>query len=289
LFGAQPSFISAFFQENLSILGYLRKWPGSARLKPSTDPASAFLPSARSLFMCKSITALAIVALSLAAFSPSAAEAASTWTGGAELGMVITGGNTDTRNINAKANVENDRDKWRHSGSIEAVNTSDEGGTTSERYLAQVKADRKLGEYNYLFGLAVFDTDRFAGYSSRTSETLGLGRRMLSQDDLTLDLEAGVGARQTEATPSGDRTDEMLLRGAGNLGWQISKSASLSEALTVDIGEESTITRSVTGLKNQLNGSLSSKITFTFKNTTDTPSTVKANDYETAITLVWGF
>ena len=239
--------------------------------------------------MHKSITTLAVAILSFAMLYPAVGHAASTWTGGAEVGMVITGGNTDTRNINAKANVENERDKWRHSGSIEAVNTSDEGGTTSERYLAQVKADRKLGEFNYLFGLAVFDTDRFAGYSSRTSETLGLGRRMLTRDDLTLDLEAGVGARQTEATPSGDRTDEMLLRGAGSLGWLISDSATFSEDVTVDIGEESTITRSVTGLKNQLNGSLSSKITFTFKNTTDTPSTVKANDYETAITLVWGF
>lgn len=49
-----------------------------------------------------------------------------------------------------------------------------------------------------MFGLVSYENDRFAGFNYRMSETLGYGYRVISQDTLTLDLEAGPGARQTQ-------------------------------------------------------------------------------------------
>jgi len=211
------------------------------------------------------------------------------WKGEAELGIVSTKGNTETTNVTAKATVVNDRHRWRHTGHGEALNTSDKNSTTAERYLLSGKSDLKITEFNYLFANVQWEKDRFGGYDYRVSETLGYGRRLVRSPSVSLDAEVGGGARQSKITATGDTQDEALARLAGKLAWTISETTGFGEEVTVDIGEESTVTRSVTSLKSQVAGNLATKITFTYRNQSDTPAGTKANDYETAVALVYGF
>lgn len=225
---------------------------------------------------------------------PAAALAASAeppppWKGEAELGIVSTGGNTETTNVTAKATVVNERARWRHTAHGEALNTSDKNATTAERYLLSGKSDLKITEFNYLFANVVWETDRFSGYDYRVSETLGYGRRLVHSPSVNLDTEVGAGARQSKITATGETQDEALARLAAKLGWKISDTTGFGEEVTVDIGEESTVTRSVTSLKSQVAGNLATKITFTYRNQSDPPAGTKSNDYETAIALVYGF
>jgi len=58
----------------------------------------------------------------------------------------------------------------------------------------------------------------------------------------------------------------------------------------VDVGEDTTVTKSVTALTAQINGSLATKITYTIKNTSDVPTDdIEKTDTETAVTLVYSF
>ncbi|MFQ5508478.1 MAG: YdiY family protein [Leptospirillia bacterium] len=213
----------------------------------------------------------------------------SEWSGDAELGVVITGGNTETQNISAKAEAVTEREKWRHTGKFEMLNTTDGNTTTAERYLASGKSDLKLSEHNYLFGSVVYEKDLFSGFEYRVNETVGYGRRVKNTPTLKLDLEIGAGARHSKEENTGDHQDEALGRLAGNLKWTINTHSKFTEDVTIDIGEESTVSRSVTALKNQLAGSLATKLTFTYKHTSDVPAGVENADYETAITLVYSF
>lgn len=212
----------------------------------------------------------------------------SEWKGEVELGIVVTTGNTETENYNAKAKAVNERDKWKHTATFEGLSSSDDVSRTAERYFVSGKSAYKINNKSYIFGLVSYDDDNFGGYDYRTAETIGYGRNIIKKDELTLDLEAGVGARQTKLD-DGTSNDEMIGRLAGELDWKISDSASLSEDLSFDIGEDQTISKSVTGLKAQINGSLSSKITYTVKNTSDVPVGVEETDTETAVTLVYSF
>lgn len=234
---------------------------------------------------------LLCVLLALAA--PTAAAAAPAeppgWSGEAELGAVFTGGNTETETVNAKASVANERDRWRHAAKGEAVLASDAGGTTAERYLVTGKSDLKLGPANYLFVTANWETDRFSGYDYRASEALGYGRRLLPGPPVTLDLEGGPGVRQSRLKNQGGVKSEALARLAGKLLWKISGTSSLTEDLTAEVGEDATITRSVTALKTQVAGQLATKVSLTVKNTSEVPAGVEKTDYETAVTLVYGF
>ena len=230
------------------------------------------------------------IGLLSATLLPAGAFAANgTWTGNVEFGYVKTGGNTDTSNLNLKAKAETSWEKWRNAVNFEAASSTTDSVTTAERYLLSGKSDYKFTEFNYLFANVVWEKDRFSGYDYRVSETVGYGRKLVHSPTVSLDTEVGGGARQSKITATGDTQDEALARLAAKLAWTISESTGFGEELTVDIGEESTVTRSVTSLKSQVAGNLATKITFTFRNTTDTPAGVKSNDYETAVALVYGF
>ena len=217
-----------------------------------------------------------------------AEEGGSEWGGEAELGIVSTDGNTETQTISAKAKAINEREKWKHELGLEALNTEDKDVTTAERYSLTGKTNYKMTERDYIFGYFNYKDDRFSGYNWRASESIGYGRHVIAEEDLTLDVEAGVGARQSERD-DGTEEDEGLIRLFGGLGWKISDTSKFTEELSSEIGEDVTISKSVTGLKTQINSSLAMKITYTVEHTSKVPATIEKVDRETAVTLVYSF
>lgn len=210
------------------------------------------------------------------------------WKGNIELGIVTTTGNTETETINAKAKVETEREKWRHTVHVESLNSSTKDTTTAERFVINGQSDYKFDEHNYFFAMVNYEDDRFSGYEYRISEALGYGRRVIGGTVLTLDLEVGPGARQSKLDLGGS-DNEYTVRGAVKLAWKISDTSVFTEDLSSDVGEDVTVTKSVTALTAQVNGSLATKITYTIKNTSDVPAGIKKTDTETAVTLVYSF
>lgn len=225
-----------------------------------------------------------------AATSVMADTAPSGWKANAELGYVSTGGNTETESLNAKAKGEIDRESWRHTLALEALKTSDQDTTTAERYAANLESNYKLGETkkNFLFVMVNYEDDRFSGYDYRVTEAIGYGRRVIETPKLILDLEIGPGARQSKLD-SGDTDSETMVRGAAKLGWNVSDTSKFTEELSTDVGEDVTITKSVTALTAKVNGSLATKLTYTIKNTSKVPAGFEKTDTETAVTLVYSF
>jgi putative salt-induced outer membrane protein len=224
----------------------------------------------------------------LAAGAAQAQATGSQWGGEAELGIVSTGGNTQTQTINAKGKAVNERDKWKHELTLEALNSQDSKVTTAERYSASGKSNYKLSLLDYVFGLVAYEDDRFSGYSWRASEVLGYGRHVINNQTLQLDLEAGPGARQSKLD-NGTDENEGLIRVFGALGWQLSKSAKFSEELGADFGDKATIAKSVTALKSQVNGNLAMKISHTVRYVSKVPAGIEKMDRETSVALVYSY
>lgn len=225
--------------------------------------------------------------LTLFATSVVAAQEAG-WSGEGELGIITSTGNTENQSINAKAKGVYANDPWRHSAFLEVYNSADKLRTTAERYLLSGKSDRKTSDTDYLFGLVSYEDDRFAGYDYRVSEVLGFGRRVIQNPNLTLDLEAGPGGRQSKLN-EGQVENELMLRLAGDLKWKLNNTAEFSETASTEIGEDVTISKSVTALKARVVGALAMKLTYTIKNTSKVPVGTKKTDSETALTLVYAF
>ena len=234
------------------------------------------------------LSALSVTALPM---SVAAEEAKSVWTGGAELGFVLTSGNTETQTVNGKVDLTKDLETWRNNAKLEALNTSEDESTSAEKYIAAWKSDYKFDNANFLFISAQYDDDRFSGFDYQASTAVGYGRRILDNETHLLDLEAGPGFRRSKisevAEGQDDVEDEGILKLAGKYRYNFSKTAEFSEDLTVDIGEESTISKSVTAVKAQIVGKLAMKISYTVKHTSEVPAETKSTDRETALTLVY--
>jgi len=231
-----------------------------------------------------------ILASALGATAPSAAMdvLGTEWKGAGEFGYVATSGNTDTQSLSAKINLAHERAKWRHTLNLEALNNADKDATTAERYAGNWQTDYKFTEFDYLFGRLAYETDKFSGYDYRTSETVGYGRRVLKTPSMTLDLEAGAGARQSRLEADGTER-ETIARLAGRYAWQISPNAKFTEDLSTEIGADATITRSVTALQTDIIGNLAMKLSYTIENTSEVPPGVEKTDTETMVSLVYKF
>lgn len=225
--------------------------------------------------------------LAAAAFIVSPAGAAPL-KGEAELGVVLTQGNAESQSLSAKLGTLKEYGSWRHSGRLEAINNSSRNVTSAERYLAFAKSDYKFSDREYLFAALQYEADRFSGFDYRASETVGYGRRLIERPTLTLDAEVGPGARQSKPT-GGETGNELIGRLGGHLVWIISPTSQLTEDLSVEAGDDATITRSVTAIKTQMMARLAMKLSYTLKNTSEVPPGVEKTDTETVVTLVYNF
>ena len=218
-----------------------------------------------------------------------AADETSAWKSQAELGVVVTGGNTKTSTVNAKLDSTYEEDMWRYNAHLEALSTSSNNVTTGEKYLASGKADYKISDTDYFYGLISYEKDLFSGFDHQALVSAGYGRRVLDESNMTLDLEAGPGIRFYKTTTPAVSDEDPLLRLAAKYKWTISDNATFTEDLSAEIGDELTVVKSVTALTANIASSLAMKITFTAKNTSDVPPTKKETDTETAVTLVYSF
>jgi putative salt-induced outer membrane protein len=208
------------------------------------------------------------------------------WKSDAEVGGVVTRGNTRTQSINAKLSVLHEREKWRHEGKLETFKASDRTATTAEKYIGSGKTDYKYSARNYAFATVKYENDRFSGYEYQATEAIGYGRRIAKTMTFTLDFEGGVGARQSKED-DGHPRNKGILRFAGNMSWALSPTSVFTEQLTVEYGVDATVTTSITALKAKINDDLAMKLSFTIKNTSETPPAIESTDTQSAVTLVY--
>jgi putative salt-induced outer membrane protein len=210
------------------------------------------------------------------------------WGGSAELGLITTRGNTETSSSNARLTINYQTAPWTHQLNIELLRAEDSGVKTADRSEARYRAKYQFSARGYYFGSLRYEDDPFAGYDQRTTEVIGYGRNLSEGKIFNMDLELGVGGRQTEFTDNRD-VDETIYRIATNLKWQISETSSLIEELSVESGDENTVTESTTELKVKINSSLAMKATLKIKDNSDVPVGTKNTDTTTSVTLVYDF
>lgn len=226
--------------------------------------------------------------LILAAPFAAAQEEESPWAGTAKLGYLATSGNTDNSSLNAGFTVSRSVDDWKHSFAAAAISSADSNITTAEAYEAGWKSERNLSEKSYLFGELDWRKDRFSGFETQFSQTIGYGRRLIDSEAHKLNGEIGFGARQSELI---DGTDEKegIIRAGLDYTWQLSETAAFTQVLTIESGQENTYTESVTAISAQMVGNLALVASYTIKNNSDVLPAIEKTDTYTAISLEYTF
>ena len=232
---------------------------------------------------------VAIIALLVSAAPYVAAEEEeSPWAGKAKLGYLATSGNTDNSNLNAGFAISYSTDNWKHMFEAVGIHSTDGDATTAEAYEAGWKSERSLSENNFLFGQLDWRKDRFSGYATQFSQTVGYGRRLIDSEAHKLSIEIGVGARQSELIDGTDES-ETIVRGGLDYKWQLSETAAFTQGITIESGQENTYTESVTALSAQLVGNLALVASYTIKNNSDVLPLIEKTDTYTALSLEYIF
>ena len=210
------------------------------------------------------------------------------WSGSVAAGYVAVRGNSDTSTANFKAEVMYDRDRWHHSGLVTAIGASQNGETSSEAYKAQLKTKYDLSEIFYAFGLAEYNKDRFSSYDHQIFEVGGVGWRIYHTGSQELNLEAGLGATQSQLE-DGTNNNEVVTRLAADYHWHISEHALFSEKLASTIGADNTYIESLTELKAGVIGNLALVLGYLIKHNTDVLPGTDKTDTQTSILLEYKF
>ncbi len=216
--------------------------------------------------------------------------------GEAELGWVATNGNSETDNLTFKGKLKKSYQEVTHHLTLEALNSSSttDGAVsrTAERYLFNYKVDYAVSEKGYAFASVNYEKDRFSGYGNQTSELLGYGHHFHKTETLRTSAEIALGARQSKlevAVNGSDSEKETVAKALANIEWNMSETTLFSEELSVEVGDENTISKSVTSLKVNMNSSLAMKLTYTIKHNSEVPLGSRQTDSESIVTLVYGF
>lgn len=226
--------------------------------------------------------------LSVLLVAPTLATAAP-WSGEISAGYLGTSGNSETRSLNAKLGLDYTQERWKNSFLATALGSAESAGSTAERYTAANKTDFNFSERDYVFVALEWEKDLFGGIRQRTSETVGYGRHVLTGPVHTLDLEAGVGARQTEENVTGLKDDDLIGRLAGKYVWAFSETGSFLQTVKVETGDTNTFTESVSELKLAIVGNLHAMLSYTIRNNSDVPAGTDKTDTFTAVNLAYSF
>ena len=218
----------------------------------------------------------------------------SVWKGDVQFGYVMSSGNTESTNLNSKFNIEHTYADWNQLMSLVAFSSSDNSQTTAERYKLEYQANKKYKDSSYLFVNTTYEDDRFSGFDYRSTLTAGYGMKIYSENNMTLDTEAGVGLRQSKlsadpVTGDSPSDSEAMVRLAAKYHWKMEENRSLISDLTIEVGEETTISNFEVGFVTMIAGDLSLKASYAARYTSEVPVDKENLDTITSINLLYAF
>lgn len=114
------------------------------------------------------------------------------WTGKAELGVMLSNGNTEAKSANAKLDLTHEGATWKHNFYAAALYGENAEFQNAERFEAHYQADRKITDrFSWFFG-ARGEQDRFGGFAYQA--TLSTGATYKFVDSPTTKFDGSVGA-----------------------------------------------------------------------------------------------
>jgi putative salt-induced outer membrane protein len=208
--------------------------------------------------------------------------------GNVKFGYLATTGNTETSSLNTSFEAKYVTGDWHHEAIASAINASENKITTAEAYEAGWKSGWDFSDRDFVFGRLNWRKDRFGGFDTQFSQTVGYGRHIIDTDAHDLQGELGFGARQSE-DQFGETTNETIGTGALRYKWKFSETSEFGQSLRVEVGSDNTFSESVTSITARLIGALNLVASYTIRSNSDVPVGTEKTDTRTAISLEYTF
>lgn len=249
--------------------------------------------------MRKALFVAPLLSVAVLATSVQAAEEEKkNWQASAELGIILTSGNTESTSVKGKIDAKHELDSWSNQYIIDALFKEDEVTNadgdketqkTADKYFLSAQGNYKLETKNdSLFVYAAHTEDKFGAFATISTVAAGYGTRLLESESFFLDADIGPGFTQNE-TQDGIKDDSFIVRGNADFQWVISESATFTQKLSIETGGDNTQTKSDTAIAVKINGSLQMKAGISLTNNSEAPADKEKTDTTSYVTLVYNF
>jgi putative salt-induced outer membrane protein len=240
------------------------------------------------------LAAAAGLLVPLFAISPAHAD----WSGKGEAGLVIATGNTETKTANAKLQLANEVDKWKHQfGGAALYTSSDPEGTTANRWELFEQSDYNFSPRTFWFGAARYEDDEFSGFEYQAILSTGIGRKFIDTDLTKFVGTAGVGYKRLETRDAFDDTgvliepgatdSEVVFRGTLDYDHKLTATSSLIDELVVEAGSDNTFVQNDIALQVKMTNVLALAVGYSVRHNTDPAEGFEKTDTLTTINLVY--
>tara|TARA_R110002167_G_scaffold328665_1_gene535007 strand:- start:3061 stop:3840 length:780 start_codon:yes stop_codon:yes gene_type:complete len=170
-----------------------------------------------------SLSALCLLPLVSYSVAAEEAEKKPEFTASAELGFLYKTGDTRSADIKAGFNIKHEKNKWRTAVIFNILakktETKDDAGnksfiTTDNKWDILTQTDYTIGKAgkNYLYGNLTYEQDKFSGFESQASSSVGWGRQWYKTKTSTFFADIGPGikydvTRAIDTAPSTSKTN----------------------------------------------------------------------------------
>jgi putative salt-induced outer membrane protein len=210
------------------------------------------------------------------------------WTGQGEAGLASSTGNTRSTDLALGLHFSRIGLNWDHALDATVDYQRTNGIESKSRYFAGYSGRYKFDGPLYGVGVLSWEGDRFMGFDSRMSESIGLGYAILQSPDMQLSIEAGPALRQTDYI-SGGSENSFAGRAAINYKWDILPSLAFTQSVSYYGESRDSTVISDTGLTANLIGALSARLSYHVQYESNPPLGLQNTDTTSRLTLVYNF
>lgn len=210
------------------------------------------------------------------------------WTGNGEVGGFISSGNTENRGLAIGVTLTKETRGWKHGLRGIVDYQEDQGVTSRERYFAGYEGNWKFSPRGFAVLALTFEKDRFTGFSSRFTQALGLGYRLVETPGLQIALDGGPALRQTRFV-TGNSETVFAARAGLNAKWTITPAITLTQTGTYYADNVNSSLLALSQFTAKLNGRLSARLSFQLNNESNPPPGRENTDTVSRATLVYNF
>jgi putative salt-induced outer membrane protein len=210
---------------------------------------------------------------------------AGTWAAQAQLGLIVTSGNTTTKSGNASFDLAHRLGRWTLSGGGAALYASTGNVSTQQDTTAHLQADLDLSPRTFWFTTARWDRNLFTGFAYQESIASGAGFKFIQSQATLLAGELGVGYRieKPETLTTGTLGNvltrvgqpmqhDAVLQGGLNYSHSITESTKLVNNLLVQYGSSDTTTTDSLSLQVKIDASLAVGVGMQLVNNSSPPA-----------------
>lgn len=223
------------------------------------------------------------------------------WSGSGQLGIVSAHGNTNNQSANAKINLVDNLEDWKHTFGLNALYGESEKVSSANRWDTMWQSDYKLTQKLFWFGGLRYEQDKFGAFSYQATLTSGLGYQFYDTDITKLSTQLGFGYKRSrpQTLVKDEETDEVteridgdvsnrgVITGAVNYEHQLSETTKVLNKFLVEAASDNTFMQNNLALQVAMSDRLALSVGYELRRNTSPPPDQHRLDSLTTLNLVY--